>query len=55
MLTLTALLPLLGALLISTVRGEKSSTIKIMALVTSILPLISTIALALRFEMDRPG
>ena len=55
MLTLTALLPLLGALLISTVRGENKSTVKIMALTTSLLPLVSSIALAIRFEIDRPG
>ena len=55
MLTITALLPLLGALMIATVRGDNKSAIKVMALVTSILPLVSTIFLALRFDRVNSG
>ena len=55
MLTITALLPLLGSLLISTVRNSNARTIKIMAFVTSLLPLVSTIAMAVRFTIDQPG
>ena len=55
MLTITALLPLLGSLLIATVRNSNSRTIKIMAFVTSLLPLVSTIAMAVRFTIDQPG
>ena len=55
MLTITALLPLLGALLLSTVRGDNHRAIKLIAFVTSLLPMIATIFLALRFEIDRPG
>mgnify|MGYP003337495868 CR=1 FL=1 len=55
MLTITALLPLLGALMIATVRGDNKSAIKVMALVTSILPLVSTIFLALRFDRVDSG
>ena len=55
MLTITALLPLLGSLLISTVRNSNARTIKIMAFVTSLLPLVSTIAMEVRFTIDQPG
>ena len=55
MLTVTALLPLLGALLISTIRSEKRSVIKVMALATSILPLVSTIFVAIRFDRNITG
>ena len=55
MLTLTALLPLLGALFISTLGRDSKRAIKLSALVTSILPLISTIVLAVQFKIDQPG
>jgi NADH-quinone oxidoreductase subunit M len=55
MLTVTALLPLLGALFISTIRSENRSVIKIMALATSILPLVSTIFVAIRFDRNTTG
>ena len=55
MLTLTAALPLLGALLIATIGKEQSRLIKKIAFVTSLLPLLSTVFIAINFEIDRPG
>ena len=55
MLTLTAALPLLGALLIATIGKDQSGLIKKIAFVASLLPLLSTLFIAINFEIDRPG
>ena len=55
MLTLTAALPLLGALLIATIGKDQSGLIKKIAFVASLLPLLSTVFIAINFEIDRPG
>jgi NADH-quinone oxidoreductase subunit M len=55
MLTLTAALPLLGALLIAALGKEQISLVKKVAFSASLLPLLSTILIALNFEVDRPG
>jgi len=54
MLTLTAALPLLGALLIAALGKEQISLVKKVAFSASLLPLLSTILSALNFEVDRP-
>lgn len=55
MLTLTAALPLLGALLIATIGKDQSGLIKKIAFVASLLPFLSTVFIAINFEIDRPG
>ena len=54
-LTIIGALPLLGALLIGTVKKEQKTAIKQMALLTSILTAVAFAITALRFEVDRPG
>ena len=54
-LTIIGALPLLGALLIGTVKKEQKTAIKQMALLTSILTAIAFAITAMRFEVDRPG
>ena len=55
MLTLTAALPLLGALLIATIGKDQSGLIKKIAFVASLLTFLSTVFIAINFEIDRPG
>ena len=54
-LTIIGALPLLGALLIGTVKKEQKTAIKQMALLTSILTAVAFAITAMRFEVDRPG
>ncbi len=49
------LLPLLGAILISTLPKNKSNYAKWVALLTSIVVALLGLLIALRFEIDRPG
>ena len=54
-LTIIGALPLLGALLIGTVKKEQTTVVKQMALLTSILTAVAFAITAMRFEVDRPG
>ena len=54
-LTIIGALPLLGALLIGTVKKEQKTAIKQMALLTSILTAVAFAITTMRFEVDRPG
>ena len=55
MLTLIASLPLLGALVISIMKKENATAIKVAALVTSLLPALATIAMTLGFDKSATG
>ena len=54
-LTIIGALPLLGALLIGTVKKEQTTVVKQMALLTSILTAVAFAITAMRFEVDRPS
>jgi len=54
-LSIIAALPLLGALLLTTLKQGQVESIKRIALGSSLATLAATILLALNFEIDRPG
>ena len=55
MLTLIASLPLLGALVISIMKKENATAIKVAALFTSLLPALATIVMTLGFDKSVTG
>ena len=54
-LSIIAALPLLGALLLATLKQGQIESIKRIALGSSLITLAATVLLALNFEIDRPG
>lgn len=54
-LTIIGALPLLGALLIGTLKKEQARTVKQVALFTAILTAVAFAFAAMKFEIDRPG
>ena len=54
-MTLLLVLPIVGALLISTLKNDQSEKIKKAAFGVSLLPFIASVLIALDFEVDRPG
>ena len=54
-MTLLLVLPIVGALLISTLKNEQSELIKKAAFGVSLLPFVGSLLIALNFEIDRPG
>ncbi len=54
-MTLLLVLPIVGALLISTLKNDQSEKIKKAAFAVSLLPFIASVLIALDFEVDRPG
>ena len=54
-LSIIAALPLLGALLLTTLKQGQVESIKRIALGSSLATLAATVLLALNFEIDRPG
>ena len=54
-MTLLLVLPIVGALLISTLKNDQSEKIKKAAFGVSLLPFIASVLIALDFEVNRPG